>query len=80
MKKEPRFLLKRYKNLMNELTILFKSKKYEVDINSMIFFFNYFETDNKNWNEKLSKEYENLSKKDFTEIQKKLLKLKDNKI
>ena len=30
-------------NLIDELTILFKSKKYEMDIKSIIFFFEYFE-------------------------------------
>ena len=41
-------------NLIDELTILFKSQKYESDINSIIFFFeNYFEKDNKDWNEKM---------------------------
>ena len=37
--------------LRKELNILFKSKKYELDINSIIFFFNYkFEKDNIEWN------------------------------
>ena len=41
-------------NLIEELTIFFKSKKYELDINSIIFFFkNYFQKDNKEWNDKL---------------------------
>jgi hypothetical protein len=50
--------------LENGLIIIFKSKKFELDINSMIFFFGYFQTDNKDWNDKLSPEkYQNLSKK-----------------
>ena len=68
------------KNLIDELTILFKSKKYELDINSMIFFFSYFEKNNELWNNKLSEKYKNLSSKDFTEIKDKLLELKNNKI
>lgn len=43
---------------IDELTILFKIKKYELYINSIIEFFDYFEKDDKSWNEKLSrKEY-----------------------
>ena len=39
-------------NLISELEILFKSKKYELDINSIIYFFEYkFEQDD--WNKKL---------------------------
>ena len=46
---------------MDELTILFKSKKYELDINSIIFFFENFEKDNKDWNEKLPpKDYQKI--------------------
>ena len=68
-------------NLIDELTILFKSKKYELDINSIIFFFEYFEKDNKDWNNKVSKEkYLNLSQKDFKEIRNSLKDLKENKI
>ena len=67
-------------NLIDELTILFKSKKYELDINSMIFFFKYFETDNESWNNKLSEKYENLSSKDFSDIKNRLTELKNNKI
>ena len=69
-------------HLIDELTILFKSKKYELDINSMIFFFDYFEKDNESWKKKLSKEvYENLSSlTDFSEMKDKLLELKNNGI
>ena len=44
-------------HLIDELTILFKSKKYELDINSMIFFFDYFEKDNESWKKLLSNQY-----------------------
>ena len=65
---------------IDELTILFKSKKFENDINSIIFFFNYFEKDNDSWNKKLSKDYENLSECEFKDIREKLKILKKNEI
>ena len=68
-------------NLIDELTILFKSKKYELDIKSMIFFFDYFEKDNEYWNKKLNEKYLDLSRyNDFNEIKIKLMELKENKI
>ena len=68
-------------DLIEKLTILFKSKKFEKDINSIIFFFGYFEKNNEKWNEKLSKEkYKDLSKNSFEDIIKKLGELKDNEI
>ena len=67
--------------LIDKLTILFKSKKYEKDINSIIFFFSYFEKDNKKWNEILSeKKYKDLSNYSFEDILKKLKELEDNEI
>ena len=79
--------------LIEDLTILFKSKKYELDINSIIFFFEYFEKkikesketnifekDNRNWNNILSEKYLNLSKKEFKEIKMNLNELKKEKI
>jgi hypothetical protein len=69
------------KMLENGLIIIFKSKKFELDINSMIFFFGYFQTDNKDWNDKLSPEkYQNLSKKKYEEIKKRLEELRRSKI
>ena len=68
-------------NLKDDLVVIFMRKKYELDINSIIFFFSYFEKDNKSWNEKLSEKYLNLSSiKDFKEIKSKLLELKHNQI
>ena len=68
-------------DLIEKLTILFKSKKFEKDINSMIFFFSYFEKNNKEWNEKLSIEkYKDLSKNLFEDIITKLEELNKNKI
>ena len=67
--------------LISELTILFKSKKYEVDIESIIFFFRYFQKDNKKWNEKISEEkYKDLSQKDFNKIKECLKELKGSGI
>ena len=41
-------------NLIDELTILFKSEKYELDIESIMLFFEFmFQKDNKDWNEKM---------------------------
>jgi len=76
-------LISRYninnESTIDELTILFNSKKYELDINSMIFFFQYFERNNDSWNKKLSPEkYENLSSKDFSVIKDNLLELQKN--
>ena len=66
--------------LINDLILIFKSKKYEMDINGIIYFFERFQTDNKDWNEKLSSKLKNLSEMDLKEIKKNLKKLKDNGI
>ena len=58
-------------NLQKDLTILFKSKKYEIDINSMIFFFEYFDKENIQLNK-----YKDLSKKNFKDIKDTLEDLK----
>ena len=66
-------------NLIDELTILFKSKKYELDINSIIFFFeNYFEKDNKDWNDKIN--YKKQWEENFQNIKDDLSRLKENGI
>ena len=79
------------KNLIDDLTILFKSEKYKMDINSIIFFFEYFQKDNKDWNNKLDKEKfkdlfiismekENAPNNYFKSIKSFLIELKNNKI
>ena len=69
------------KNLIDELTILFKSKKYELDINSIKFFFEYFKKDNQKWNEKLPPaDFQEKWKEDFKNIKKDLNLLKQNGI
>ena len=67
-------------NLIDELTILFKSKKYELDINSIIYFFEYkFEQDD--WNKKLlPKSYVINWEKSFQNIKDDLKKLETNNI
>ena len=69
----------RNQTIINDLVIFFKIKKYELDINSIIFFFKYFRTDDKKWN-KSSEKYENLSSRDFPEIKEILMELKRNGI
>ena len=44
--------------------------EYELDINSIIFFFEYFQTNNEYWNKILSKKYQDISKKDYNEMKK----------
>jgi len=56
------------KDLINDILILFKSKKYEMDIISIIFFFEFFQKDNDIWNKKLDKKkFENLFRKNEEE-------------
>ena len=78
------------KDLINDLNIFFKIRKYEMDINSIIFFFEYFQKDNPVWNQKLDKAYfenlfrkkenENQQENDFKKIKNYLKELKDNEI
>ena len=48
------------KELIDDLTLLFNSKKYEMDLKSIIFFFKCFRKDDE-WNKKLLNRYEKLS-------------------
>ena len=57
--------------------ILFNTKKYDLEIKSIIFFFEYFQKDEK-WEKKLSKGYKNLSQESPQEIKKRLNELKKN--
>ena len=70
--------------LIDNLTILFKSEKYKYNINSRIFFFDCLNNknekwQNEEWNNKLS-EYKDLSIKDFDKIKEKLLELQKEDI
>ena len=57
-------LLKKMKNyfeikdqdLINKLIIIINSKKYEIDVQSIIFFFQSFQLDNNMWNNIFSEE------------------------
>ena len=70
----------KHENIISDLTILSKSQIYELDINSILFFFEIFGKNNKSGNNILSKKYKNLSSKDFSEIKTQLMELKLNKI
>ena len=52
---------KENKELIDDLTILFSSKQYELDLKSMIYFFDCLNKDGE-WSKKISKKYDNLSK------------------
>ena len=72
------------KNLIKDLTILFKIEKYKFDIDSMIFFFECLRKKDENWEkkewiEKLN-EYKNLSIEDFENTKIKITELFDKKI
>ena len=75
-------------DLINDLNIFFKIKKYEMDINSIIFFFEFFQKHNSIWNQKINKtEFKNLfsrkenpQENEFKNIKKYLKELKDNEI
>ena len=75
------FNVKDKKEMIKEFTIIFKSKKYEIDLKSIIYFFKHFQNDGikDDWIKKLSK-YKNLSVADLKELTKSLNELKDNGI
>ena len=66
--------------LIKDLTIIFKSKKYEMDLNSIIYFFENFNPKDINWNKNFPKGFEELSKMDLKKIKKILNELKDKGI
>ena len=67
-------------SLMDELTILFNTKKYDLEIKSIISFFECFPADDDDLSKKLSKDYLNLSEKNPLDIKKKLNELNDKEI
>ena len=67
---------KENKKLMDDLKLLFNSKKYELYLESIIYFFNNFDKNNE-FSLNLSKEYEKLSELNLNELKEKLNKLKD---
>ena len=44
--------------LIKDLTIILKSKKYEIDLNSIIYFFENFNSKDNNWNKNFPKGFE----------------------
>jgi len=66
--------------LINDLTMIFKSKKYEKDLKSIIFFFECINPSDKKWNNNIPKECETLSKMGLEELKKILTGLKAKKI
>ena len=72
--------IKNKAELINDLSIIFKSKKYEMDLKSIIFFFESINPNDKKWNNNLPKGYETLSKMDLENLKKILVGLKNNKI
>ena len=67
---------KESKELMEDLKLLFNSKKFELYLKSIIYFFNSFDKNNK-FSQNLSKEYEKLSELNLNDLKTKLKKLKD---
>ena len=69
-------------NLIDELTILFKCEKYELDIKSIMFFFEYiFQKDNEEWNKKMPPiDFKKNWEADFKNIKEDLKLLQENGI
>ena len=76
------FEIKDKNELIEELTLIFKSKKYEMDLKSIIYFFDNLTIDNNkdDWNKKLSSKYKKLSEMDLEDLKKNLKELKKNEI
>ena len=78
------FEISEKKELINELTIILKSKKFEMDLKSIIYFFenlNIEKDDNKDkWNEIISNKYKKLSEMNIEDLKTSLNKLKENGI
>ena len=66
--------------LINDLTIIFKSKKYEMDLKSIIYFFECYNPNDTNWNKNFPKGFEKLSTVDLEELKIILNELKENGI
>ena len=73
------FFCLKNEELIDDLIILFQSKKYEKEINSIVYFFKNFPED-KNFFNKLPNNYETISQKDFDELKKDLEMLKNDGI
>ena len=67
------------KDLIEDLNILFNSKKYELELESIIYFFNCLNKDDE-WIKDLSKKIEKLSEKNLTNMKTNLKELKNDQI
>ena len=76
------FEIKDKNGMIKELTLIFKSKKYEKDLKSIIYFFDNLKKDNSKdeWNKKLSSKYKKLSEMNLEDLKKNLKELKENGI
>ena len=63
------------KKLMKDLILLFSSKKYELDLKSIFYFFHSLNKEDE-WSEKLAKKYKNFSEKNIKELNDNLVALK----
>jgi hypothetical protein len=72
------------KGLMDDLTLIFKSKKYEMDLKSIIYFFENLKFPNANnedtFKEKIPSKYKKLSEMNLEELKQSLKDLKENGI
>ena len=67
---------KEKKEIMDDLTLLFNSKKYELDLKGIIYFFDNFD-ENIEWSQQLFKDYQKLSELDLNKLKIKLKELKE---
>ena len=73
------FKLEEKKDLVNDLIIILKSRKYERDLKEMIYFFENLNLQNNkkdDWNYKLSSKYKKLSEMELKDLKKNLEELK----
>ena len=72
--------LKKNNELINDLIIIFKSKKYEIDLKSIFFFFGNLNTNDNNWYKNIPEGYETISEKNLEDMKRILNELKENEI
>ena len=72
--------IKKNTELINDLTIIFKSKKYEMDLKSLFFFFECYNPKDINWNNNFPKGYDKLSTMDLEDLKNILNDLKSKGI
>ena len=74
------FEIRDKKELIYELTLLFRSKRYEMDIKSIIYFFDNLNFNKDKFNEIISDKYKKLSEMNLEDLKKSLRELKNNRI